>query len=81
MLAPITTMLPDALLTWSNEGRVGASSASLLLISLLGCLLLSWRLWMFTILPLLRPDEPKEIPYWVPCLPNLTPYIAMSVLH
>lgn len=30
------------------------------------CLLL-WRLWVFTVLPVLRPDEPKELPYWIPC--------------
>lgn len=33
----------------------------------IGALLLSWRLWTFTILPTLRPDEPREIPYWIPC--------------
>lgn len=33
----------------------------------IGVLLLSWRLWTFTILPTLRPDEPREIPYWIPC--------------
>ena len=25
-----------------------------------------WRLWSFTILPALRPDAPKELPYWIP---------------
>ncbi len=30
-------------------------------------LLLLWRLWRFTALPAMRPDEPKELPYWVPC--------------
>jgi hypothetical protein len=29
--------------------------------------LLSWRLWRFTIRPRLHPDEPKELPYWIPC--------------
>ena len=28
--------------------------------------LLLWRIWTFTILPVLHPDEPKQIPYWVP---------------
>ena len=27
---------------------------------------LMWRLWTFTILPLSRPREPKELPYWIP---------------
>ncbi|RAH84983.1 cytochrome p450 [Aspergillus japonicus CBS 114.51] len=27
-----------------------------------------WRLWRFTIQPLFRPNEPLELPYWVPYL-------------
>ena len=27
---------------------------------------LLWRLWAFTIQPRLRPEEPKELPYWIP---------------
>jgi hypothetical protein len=38
---------------------------SVFLISLI--LLLSWRIWRFTMLPVLRPDDPKEVPYWIPC--------------
>lgn len=30
-------------------------------------LLLFWRLCRFTLLPMMRPDEPKELPYWLPC--------------
>ena len=26
-----------------------------------------WRLWKFTVRPWIYPDEPREIPYWVPC--------------
>ncbi|KAI0003884.1 putative cytochrome p450 [Xylariaceae sp. FL0662B] len=26
-----------------------------------------WRLWKFTIFPILYPDNPKELPYWIPC--------------
>ncbi|KAL5337981.1 putative cytochrome P450 [Aspergillus crustosus] len=29
---------------------------------------LTWRLWRFTIRPSLYPDEPKEVPYLVPCI-------------
>lgn len=25
-----------------------------------------WRLWKFTILPRVYPDDPKELPYWIP---------------
>lgn len=28
---------------------------------------LLWRIWTFTILPALRPHEPKEVPYLMPC--------------
>jgi hypothetical protein len=28
---------------------------------------IAWRLWRFTILPVLKPNEPKELPYWIPC--------------
>ena len=28
--------------------------------------LLSWRIWKFTIIPWVYPDDPKEIPYWIP---------------
>ncbi|KAL2808469.1 putative cytochrome P450 [Aspergillus granulosus] len=37
-----------------------------------GCAVLCimvWRLWRFTIRPILHPDEPKELPYWIPCIP------------
>ncbi|KAL9078126.1 MAG: hypothetical protein Q9157_002953 [Trypethelium eluteriae] len=27
-----------------------------------------WRLWAFTVKPALHPDEPKELPYWIPVL-------------
>jgi hypothetical protein len=29
--------------------------------------LLGWRLWRFTIWPLFHPEEPRELPYWIPC--------------
>lgn len=28
--------------------------------------LLLWRLWRFTVAPVLWPHDPKELPYWVP---------------
>ncbi|KAK4203384.1 cytochrome P450 [Triangularia verruculosa] len=30
--------------------------------------LLIWRVWTFIIIPALRPDEPKLLPYWIPFL-------------
>lgn len=29
--------------------------------------LLVWRLWRFTISPMLHPNDAKELPYWIPC--------------
>ncbi|KAL6233351.1 hypothetical protein BDW75DRAFT_215334 [Aspergillus navahoensis] len=31
-------------------------------------LLLLWRLWRFTLSPRYYPDDPKELPYWIPIL-------------
>lgn len=25
-----------------------------------------WRIWKFTVCPYLQPEEPKELPYWIP---------------
>ncbi len=39
--------------------------------TVLGCLLLAlllWRLWTFTIIPVLYSKDPKELPYWMPSM-------------
>ncbi|KAI9707823.1 MAG: hypothetical protein M1820_004428 [Bogoriella megaspora] len=41
-------------------------------------LLLLWRLVKFTILPALRPDDPKVYPYWVPGLGHLKGFVSNS---
>jgi hypothetical protein len=28
--------------------------------------LVSWRIYRFTIIPMMYPDDPKELPYWIP---------------
>ncbi|KAL4959538.1 cytochrome P450 [Aspergillus stella-maris] len=28
--------------------------------------ILMWRIWRFTVQPILHPEEPKEVPYWIP---------------
>lgn len=30
--------------------------------------LLTWRIWKFFILPQARPQSPKVLPYWIPCV-------------
>lgn len=41
---------------------------------------LLWRLWSFTVLPNFRPEEPKELPYWIPCkiIPKVFCFLADS---
>lgn len=30
-------------------------------------LLLVWRVYKFHLRPTIRPEDPKELPYWIPC--------------
>ncbi|VUC27966.1 unnamed protein product [Clonostachys rosea] len=50
-----------------SSALIWAYKTSLIFFVLPILLLLVWRLWRFTIRPWLRPLEPKEIPYWIPC--------------
>ncbi|KAF2652996.1 hypothetical protein K491DRAFT_706121 [Lophiostoma macrostomum CBS 122681] len=45
---------------------VAATTTIRVIFTALG-LLLSWRFWRFTLRPRLHSDEPKELPYWIPC--------------
>lgn len=45
-------------------GSFVTSVAGLLITALI--LLVSWRVWRFTIRPRLYPNDPKELPYWIP---------------
>lgn len=50
----------------------GGLTFSIHVIAALSLLLLFvWRLLRFSILPMLRPEEPKKIPYWIPGEVNL----------
>ena len=65
-------MLYDAFLfLWADleASRGKPSSFSVYGVGVLLALLvlwLLWRLWRFTLAPYWKPDEPKEIPYWIP---------------
>ncbi|KAL8784501.1 MAG: hypothetical protein Q9213_003938 [Squamulea squamosa] len=37
------------------------------IITALGLALQAWRFWVFQIKPAIRPEDPKELPYWIPC--------------
>jgi len=62
--ANTATVTPILALVQHLIGRV----ASYVLICAIASLLL-WRLWTFAILPVLRPNEPKRLPYWIRCKP------------
>ena len=49
----------------SAVSSVNSLLLSVTLFSSLTTLLL-WRLWTFTVLLAFYPDDPKELPYWVP---------------
>lgn len=41
-----------------------------------------WRVWRFSILPILKPHEPKELPYWIPCkLCSLTDWFQTNKIR
>ena len=72
---------------WSEYVPLNTScSPEILLVVALGILWAFWRIWSFTILPLLHPDEPKEIPYLIPCrlsnglFDQLYTFLIVSVL-
>jgi hypothetical protein len=38
--------------------------------------LATFRLWRFTIRPILHPEEPKELPYWIPYLGHTYAFVS-----
>lgn len=54
--------------SFESLGTVGVQSFNVVLCVLpFFFALLAWRLWAFTIRPVWHPNEPKELPYWIPC--------------
>jgi len=43
------------------------NNLSLSFIAVASVVWMAWRLWRFTVLPALKPNEPEELPYWIPC--------------
>ena len=58
----------EPLLQELDHVRQTSPYLSALIASFLGLsfLVLLWRLWAFTLHPMLRPSEPQELPYWIP---------------
>ena len=42
-------------------------STPLVIFAIVLVLFFAWRAWRFTIEPLMKPGEPRELPYWIPC--------------
>jgi hypothetical protein len=64
-----------ATILWSVIPHLGFTT---LVPLFLFALLLLWRLWRFTILPSYHPEEPKELPYWIPGLGHAISYLRDS---
>ncbi|KAK3303784.1 uncharacterized protein B0T15DRAFT_284316 [Chaetomium strumarium] len=62
--APLSLSDPSRL----RPDRVQAHSTLISITAAAVLALLLWRLWRFTITPALYPDDPKELPYWIPFL-------------
>ena len=50
------------------DGESGTMSHQAALLSIPIVSWVVWRLWKFTLLPALYPDEPKAYPYLIPCI-------------
>ena len=53
--------------TWDAVQDTGHIPPFVIVGVILVLLLSAWRLWHFTVLPFLHPQEPRMIPYWIPC--------------
>ncbi|KAF2464462.1 cytochrome P450 [Lindgomyces ingoldianus] len=69
MFLELASLVKCILYTWNR----------FLLTPAVGCvLLLLWRIWRFTVLPVLRPNEPKELPYWIPVFGHTIAFFGNS---
>jgi hypothetical protein len=58
----------------------GTDHPLLTIIIALCTVLVGWRIWAFSIVPALRPDEPRLLPYWIPFLGKSGPSHAKWLL-
>ena len=61
----IQHLLLSFLHTPTHVSRASLLSGSVLITLILTLFL--WRVWTFKIIPVLYPQEPREVPYWIPC--------------
>lgn len=65
-------MLSDAVsaaIDWTSQeiSWVNQEYPSVTIAVISACVLVLWRIWRFTVLPSYYPNDPKELPYWIPC--------------
>ena len=63
MIAELVSPLEDIV---DNVNANAFASIIIKTFSLIGTLYTLWRIWTFTVLPMLRPHEPLELPYLIP---------------
>jgi hypothetical protein len=56
---------------WKYQ-HLGFLSRPLVICLFVFLLLLVWRIWTFTIRPYFHPEDPRELPYWIPSKSSLT---------
>lgn len=50
-----------------ENNDLGHFSTPLMISAIVLGLFFVWRVWRFTIEPMMKPSEPRELPYWIPC--------------
>lgn len=73
MFLEIANSISSAELLAFARARPDASAIALGAITLL-----SWRIYRFTITPMIYPDDPKELPYWIPGVGHLKSFFTNS---
>ncbi|GFF33514.1 25-hydroxycholesterol 7-alpha-hydroxylase [Aspergillus udagawae] len=76
-------MLSDAasaVIDWTGQGLswVNQEYPALTVAVTSACVLVLWRIWRFTVLPSYYPNDPKELPYWIPFLGHGAAFFSNS---
>lgn len=71
-----SALLTSAMMNISTTQKLVILSILYVFIGLLG-----WRIWQFSVVPWLRPKEPKELPYLVPgtCCYNIHMFLRQLI--
>lgn len=53
---------------WESRNHWSSGFSLPLVVAFFAATLLGWRLWKFTLVPIIWPDDPKVLPYWIPLI-------------